>query len=109
MKTKGQKASPVNLNTFLSTHAVFTVEEVQQFLAEHGSTNPKTRKALLTYHRSKSRILPIRRGLYASVPPGRDPATYAVDSYLVVEGNHIPQQGNLKSHPPYAGFTWNQS
>lgn len=83
MKLDCQKESPVNLNTFLSTHAVFTVEEVQRFLAEHGSTNPKTRKALLTYHRSKGRILPIRRGLYASVPPGRDPTTYAIDSYLV--------------------------
>jgi predicted transcriptional regulator of viral defense system len=52
-------------------------------MAEHGSTNPNTRKALLTYHRSKGRIVPIRRGLYASVPVGRDPGTYSVDPFLV--------------------------
>ena len=27
---------------------------------------------------------------------------------LCVEGNHIPQQGNLKSHPPCVGETRNQ-
>ena len=83
MSFEGQRAPPVNLNVFFATHSVFTVEEVRQFLAEHGSTNSKTRKALLTYHRSKGRVLPIRRGLYASVPPGRDPATYAVDPFLI--------------------------
>jgi predicted transcriptional regulator of viral defense system len=83
MSIDGQNAAPVNLNVFLSAHSVFTVEEVRQYLAEHGSTNPKTRKALLTYHRSKGRVLPIRRGLYVSVPPGRDPATHAVDPVLI--------------------------
>jgi predicted transcriptional regulator of viral defense system len=75
--------SPVNLNTFLAAHAVFSVDDVQKFLAAHGSTNPKTRKALLNYHRSKGRILPIRRGLYVSIPSGYDPASYAVDPLLI--------------------------
>lgn len=83
MMHEGQPTYSANLNAFLSTRAIFTVDEVQKFMAEHGSTNPKTRKALLTYHRTKGRILPIRRGLYASVPPGHDPATYAVDPCLV--------------------------
>jgi len=82
MGLESQITSPVNLNTFISTHAVFTVEEVRQFMAERGSTNSKTRKALLTYHRAKGRILPIRRGLYASVPPSHDPATFVVDPIL---------------------------
>jgi len=83
MVPKSQKSSPVNLNTFLSTHAVFSVKDVQQFLAEHGSTNPKTRKALLSYHRSRGRILPIRRGLYASIPSGYALVSYAVDPVLI--------------------------
>jgi hypothetical protein len=36
------------LNTFLSQHNVFTVEELDYFLAEKGSGKPNTRKALLT-------------------------------------------------------------
>ncbi len=55
----------------------------QQFMAKHGSTNQNTGKALMTYHRSRGRIVPIRRGLYASVPLGRDPDTYSVDPFLV--------------------------
>lgn len=79
----GQTTASINLNTFFSTDTVFKVEEVQQFLTEHGSTNPNTGKALLTYHRSRGRIVSIRRGLYSSVPAGHDPATYAVDPVLV--------------------------
>ena len=96
MLQDGQVKSSVNLNMFLSTHAVFTVDDVQQFMAEHGSTKPNTRKALLTYHRSKGRIVPIRRGLYASVPPGHDPGTYAVDSFLV--GARMTEDALLAYH-----------
>ena len=30
------------------------------------------------------------------------------EGFTGVEGNHIPQQGNLKSHPPCVGETRNQ-
>jgi predicted transcriptional regulator of viral defense system len=62
---------------------VFTVEELSEYLAERGSTNQNTRKSLLAYYRSKGRILSIRRGVYATVPLGHDPETYAVDPSLV--------------------------
>jgi predicted transcriptional regulator of viral defense system len=74
---------PVNLNVFLSTHAVFTVDELDRFMATHGSTNKNTRKALLTYHRSKGRVVLVRRGLYATVPVGGDPHTHPIDPFLV--------------------------
>jgi predicted transcriptional regulator of viral defense system len=71
------------LNTFLSRHEVFTVEELDQFLSEKGSGNPNTRKALLTYYRKQGRILPVRRGLYAVVPLGSSPDSSPVDIYLL--------------------------
>ena len=71
------------INAFLLTHAVFTVDDVRQYLAERGSENPNTRKALLAYHRSCGRMMPVRRGLYASVPPNTDAATFSVDPFLV--------------------------
>ncbi|MFP4232162.1 MAG: hypothetical protein ACLFRR_09990 [Spirochaetaceae bacterium] len=81
--TRSQSKRSVNLSTFFATHAVFTVDDLTQYLAERGSTNQNTRKSLLTYYRSKGRIISIRRGLYATVPLGHDPETYAVDPYLV--------------------------
>jgi predicted transcriptional regulator of viral defense system len=71
------------LNTFLSQHDVFTVEELDLFLSKEGTGNPNTRKALLTYYRKQGRILPVRRGLYAVVPFGSSPDTSPVDLYLL--------------------------
>jgi predicted transcriptional regulator of viral defense system len=71
------------MNVFFSQHPVFTVEQLDRFLSTRGSGNPNTRKSLLTYYRKQGRIIPIRRGLYATVPPGQDPASYPVDPYLV--------------------------
>lgn len=68
---------------FLSRHAVFTVDEFDSFLSARGSGNPNTRKSLLTYYRNQGRIIPVRRGLYATVPWGGDPASSPVDPYLV--------------------------
>ena len=83
MSLKDQVTSSRNFNIFLATYAVFTVDDVRKYLSEHGSTNANTRKALLTYHRSRGRIVPIRRGLYASVPPNKEPDKHLVDPFLV--------------------------
>ena len=74
---------PMKLNEFLSQHAVFTVAELDRFLSARGSGKPNTRKSLLTYYRKRGRIIPVRRGLYATVPVGGDPASSPVDPYLV--------------------------
>ncbi len=73
----------MKLNEFLSQHAVFTLHELDRFLSARGSGNPNTRKSLLTYYRKQGRIIPIRRGLYATVPVGCDPGSILVDPYLV--------------------------
>jgi len=73
----------MKLNEFLSQHAVFSVDELDRFLSARGSGNPNTRKSLLTYYRKQGRIIPIRRGLYATVPAGGDPRSSPVDPYLV--------------------------
>jgi predicted transcriptional regulator of viral defense system len=72
-----------SLEAFFSQHPVFTVKELEQFLKKHYSGNVHTRKALLTYYRNRGRIIPLRRGLYAVIPVGSDPATYAVDPFII--------------------------
>ena len=83
MSTGTQTNGPVRLNGFLQRHAVFTVDELDRFLTARGSRNTSTRSSLLAYHRKHGRILRVRRGLYATVPWGTDPASMAVDPYLV--------------------------
>ena len=73
----------MKLTEFLAQHAVFTVAELDRFLANRGSGNPNTRKSLLSYHRRQGRIIPVRRGLYATVPMGTDSASAPVDPYLL--------------------------
>ncbi|MBM3298424.1 MAG: transcriptional regulator [Deltaproteobacteria bacterium] len=73
----------MKFNEFLSQHAVFTVDELDLFLSSRGSGNPNTRKSLLAYYRNQGRILPVRRGLYATVPFDADPASSPIDPYLV--------------------------
>ena len=81
MSTDHQKYGPVRLNEFLAQHAVFTVDELDRFLSDRGSGNTNTRKSLLAYHCKRGRVVRVRRGLYATVPWGTDPAS--VDPYLV--------------------------
>jgi predicted transcriptional regulator of viral defense system len=83
MSSERQKDAPMKLNDFLSRYAVFTVDELDRFLSLRGSVKTNTRKSLLTYHRNQGRIIPVRRGLYATVPLGGDPASTPVDPYLV--------------------------
>ena len=74
---------PVSVNDFLARNAVFTVQKLDRFLSERGSGNAATRKSLLSYHRREGHIVPIRRGLYAAVPPGMHPEEAPVDPFLV--------------------------
>ncbi len=83
MSDDHQKTGPVRLNDFLAQHAVFTVAELDRYLCDRGSGNPNTRKSLLAYHRKRGRVVRVRRGLYAAVPVGTDPASTPVDPYLV--------------------------
>ncbi len=68
---------------FFRKHPVFTGEEVADYLSSCGEVGSRTREALLAYHRKTGRVVSVRRGLYAVVPPGADPASYSVDPFLV--------------------------
>ena len=73
----------MRLNKFFSRHPVFTVGELADFLAEWGSKNQWTRKALLAHHLKQGHIMRARRGLYLVVPPGVAPEYCPVDPYLL--------------------------
>jgi predicted transcriptional regulator of viral defense system len=73
----------LKLAKFFSNHPVFTMEEFEKFMVEQGSGNQWTRKALLAHHRKQGRILRIRRGLYAVVPPGVEPHKSPLDPYMI--------------------------
>ena len=68
---------------FFRRHPVFTGEQLSAHLASRGPVGPRTREALLSYHTRTGRLLRIRRGLYAVIPPGSDPESYPVDPYLI--------------------------
>jgi predicted transcriptional regulator of viral defense system len=68
---------------FFRKHPVFTAEELDRHLSSMGQTGARTRESLLGYHRRTGHVIPIRRGLYAVIPPGADSASYPVDPFLV--------------------------
>lgn len=68
---------------FFATHPVFTHEE---YLAAHGADrerSPRTADSLLARHVAAARIVHVRRGLYAAVPPGARAGTLEVDPFLL--------------------------
>lgn len=74
-------SSPVQ--AFLAMHPVFTHEEFTAYLAAGRERNPRTNQSLLRHYLKTNRLLRIRRGLYATVPPGMTPEAYSVDPYLL--------------------------
>ena len=76
-----------SLEAFFSRHPVFTVEEVDRFLADRRGgrlQNSQTRQALLGHYRSQGRLRPVRRGLYAVSPPGQGADAFpSADTFLI--------------------------
>ena len=68
---------------FFRRHPVFTGEELAAHLAANGDAGNRTQESLLAYHTRAGRLLRVRRGLFAVIPPGADGDTYPVDPYLV--------------------------
>lgn len=73
----------MKLRDFIDRHPVFTIEELDAFLAREGSFNRNTRNSLLSYYRQQGRIVSVRRGLYAAVPAGASPEYSPVDPFLL--------------------------
>jgi len=109
MSEDSQKFQNTGLNEFFSMHSVFTIEDLDDFLSTTGSFNINTRKSLLAYYYKKGRIIRIRRGLYATIPPGRNPLSYPVDPNLIaakmskdaVLAYHTALEFHGKAHTPY--------
>jgi predicted transcriptional regulator of viral defense system len=84
--------SQMKPQTFLTQHPVFTTEEMDAFLVARlaSKTDPigkmsieAERKSLLSYYRKAGQVLPVRRGLYATVAAHRTPDEQPVDSFLI--------------------------
>lgn len=73
----------MKLNKFFRQRPVFTKREFVEFLADEGTHNIRTQDSLLDYHTRTGRILRVRRGLYAVLEAGADPAMYPVDPFLL--------------------------
>lgn len=101
----------MKLNTFFLRHPVFTVAEIDDFL---GGGTVGTRNALLAYHRKTGKILSVRRGLYAVVPPGASPETAPIDPYLLasrmardaVLAYHTALEVHGRAYSVYNRFTY---
>ncbi len=70
-------------DVFFRAHPIFTRDEFADHLAASRKLGPRTTESILNYYRKTQRILPIRRGLYATIPRGADPATFPIDLFLV--------------------------
>ncbi len=68
---------------FLYRHPVFTGEELAGYLATRGEVGARGKEAFLAYYTRVGRVVRIRRGLYAVIPPGAASETFPVDPFLV--------------------------
>jgi len=73
----------MDMRTFLAKHPVFTRDEMEGSLQADYSRNSNTANARLAHHVRAGNVIQIRRGLYASVPVGTDPASFVPDPWLV--------------------------
>jgi predicted transcriptional regulator of viral defense system len=70
----------MDVQGFFARNPVFTIGEFASYVQ---SGSKRTPDSLLRYHTQKGRLLRVRRGLYAVVPAGFDPASYQVGPYLL--------------------------
>ena len=68
---------------FFRRHPVFTGEDLSAHLSSKGEVGTRTQESLVSYHTKAERLVRVRRGLFAVIPPGETCDTYPVDPYLV--------------------------
>ncbi len=74
----------VRHDAFFRRHPVFTGEELADHLSSRGQVGERTQESLVAYHIRTGRLVRVRRGLFAVIPPGDDSVTYPIDPYLIV-------------------------
>ena len=102
---------------FFRKHPVFTGKELSDHLSSLGEVGGRAQEALLAYHRKTGRVIPVRRGLYAVIPPGADPDSYPVDPFLVaakltpdaVLSHHTALEFHGKAYSVHTHFTYSAS
>jgi predicted transcriptional regulator of viral defense system len=102
---------------FFRKHPVFTGKELSDHLSSLGEVGGRAQEALLAYHRKAGRVIPVRRGLYAVIPPGADPDSYLVDPFLVaakltpdaVLSHHTALEFHGKAYSVHTHFTYSAS
>lgn len=95
---------------FFAAHPVFTRDE----FARTRVGSPRTVDSLLRQHVERGRLIRVRRGLYASVPPGSAPDPDGVDPYLVaskaapdaVISHHAALQFHGRAYALWDRFTY---
>jgi predicted transcriptional regulator of viral defense system len=70
----------MDMETFLATNQVFTIEDIRSALAMGENS---TLNNLLAYHIRRGHLIRIRKGLYYTIPRGADANTFPADPYLI--------------------------
>ncbi len=90
----------MNFQEFSYRHPIFRTEELVSVLGKdqpmRGINYPPSRHAFLSYHVDAGHILPIRKGLYWTVPPGMTPDNCPVDEFLVA--SHLTDDAIISYH-----------
>jgi predicted transcriptional regulator of viral defense system len=77
------KRHPMKADLFFAQHPVFTRAEFAAYCEASGPCKQRAPGSSLAYHRRQGNLLRIRRGLYAVVPTGADPASVPLDAFLL--------------------------
>ena len=104
-------------DAFFRKHPVFNGKELTDHLSSLGDVGGRAQEALLAYHRKAGRVVRVRRGLYAVIPPGADPDSYPVDPFLVaakltpdaVLSHHTALEFHGKAYSVYTHLTYSAS
>ena len=70
-------------DTFFRRHPVFTRDELAEHLSTGDRVGPRTQESLVAYHTRTGRLVRVRRGLFAVIPPEAESDTYPIDPYLI--------------------------
>ena len=73
----------VKHDAFFRRHPVFTGEELAEHLSSGGEKGARTQESLVAYHTGTGRLVRVRRGLFAVIPPGADGDSYPIDPFLI--------------------------
>jgi predicted transcriptional regulator of viral defense system len=73
----------MNTDAFFYENPVFRLEEYAAWKKKHGSSSEAAIHSSIRYYLKEGRLINVRRGLYAVVPPNSNAENAVVDSYLV--------------------------